>query len=53
MSGKYRNDVNQTQVDLCYVWKPTWTSWVIVDPQVVRDSWTPRFFWEMCSPPYC
>jgi hypothetical protein len=32
MSGKYRNDVNQTQVDLCYVWKPTWTSWVIVDP---------------------
>jgi hypothetical protein len=32
-----RADVNQSQVDLYFVWKPTKTSWVIVDPQVLYD----------------
>jgi len=32
-----REDVNQTQVDLYFVWKPTTTTWLTVDPQLVRN----------------
>jgi len=32
-----RNDVNQTQVDLYFVWRPTKTSWLTIDPQIVHD----------------
>ena len=32
-----RNDVNQTQVDLYFVWRPNKTNWVTIDPQIVRD----------------
>ena len=32
-----RADVNQTQVDLYFVWRPTKTNWVTIDPQIVRD----------------
>ena len=32
-----RDDVNQTQADLYFVWRPTKTSWLTIDPQIVRD----------------
>lgn len=32
-----RADVNQSVIDLYYVWKPSKTTWLIVDPQIVRD----------------
>jgi hypothetical protein len=32
-----RDDVNQTQVDLYFVWRPNKTNWVTIDPQIVRD----------------
>jgi hypothetical protein len=39
-----RRAVNQTLVDLYFVYKPTKTSWVIVDPQFVKDYESDIFF---------
>jgi hypothetical protein len=39
-----RGDINQSQIDLYYVWKPNKTSWVIVDPEIVYDWETESAF---------
>src|SRR6185295_14139418 len=39
-----RHDVNQTLVDLYFVWRPTKASWITVDPQFVLDHESDSFF---------
>ena len=39
-----RDGVNQTLVDTYFVYKPTKTSWIIVDPQFVQDYEKDAFF---------
>lgn len=43
-AGDDRDDILQTQVDLYFVWKPTKTQWLIIDPQTVYDWETDAFF---------
>jgi len=41
---EHRDSVNQTLVDTYFVYKPTKTSWIIVDPQFVFDHEQDTFF---------